>query len=81
ALEYLQEIGLSPEELTVSVFEKKPGAKGKNKGKRKDKYTYTDEQGKVHTWTGVGRMSNVFKKLTQEGKNLDDFLINQGHPE
>lgn len=77
ALEYLQEIGLAPEDLAVSVFDKEPKRKGKHSSKRADKYAYTDENGKKHTWSGVGRMSNVFKKLVDEGKSIDDYLINK----
>lgn len=77
ALEYLQEIGLAPEDLAVSVFDKEPKRKGKQSSKRADKYAYTDENGEKHTWSGVGRMSNVFKKLVDEGKNIDDYLINK----
>lgn len=77
ALEYLQEIGLAPEDLAVSVFDKEPKRKSKQSSKRADKYAYTDENGKKHTWSGVGRMSNVFKKLVDEGKSIDDYLINK----
>ena len=78
-LKYLEEIGLSPEDLSVSVFDKEPKKKGKGKSqsKRADKYAYTDENGKTVKWSGVGRMNNVFKKLQDEGKNLDDYLINK----
>lgn len=60
ALEYLQEIGLTPKDLAVSVFDKEPRKKGKQKSKRADKYAYTDENGEKHTWSGVGRMSSIF---------------------
>lgn len=77
ALEYLESIGLSPDELKVSVFENAPKRKKKSKGTttRKNKYAHTDENGKTHYWTGIGRVSNYFKKLVDEGHDLEEFLI------
>lgn len=79
ALEYLESIGLSPDELKVSVFENEPKRKKKSKGSttRKAKYAHTDEQGKTHYWTGVGRISNYFKALTDKGHDLEEFLIQE----
>lgn len=79
ALEYLESIGLSPDELKVSVFENEPKRKKKSKGStaRKAKYAHTDEQGKTHYWTGVGRISNYFKALTDQGHDLEEFLIQE----
>ncbi|AGT26766.1 H-NS family nucleoid-associated regulatory protein (plasmid) [Citrobacter freundii] len=79
ALEYLESIGLSPDELKVSVFENAPKRKKKSKGSttRKAKYAHTDEQGKTHYWTGVGRISNYFKDLTDKGHDLEEFLIEE----
>lgn len=77
ALAYLEEIGLSPDELKVSVFENEPKRKKKNKtdATRSPKYAHTDEHGKTHYWTGIGRTSNHFKKLLDEGHSLEEFLI------
>lgn len=77
ALEYLESIGLSPDELKVSVFENAPKRKKKSKGDttRPAKYAHTDEKGKTHYWTGIGRTSNYFKKLLDEGHELEEFLI------
>ncbi|HFO0264105.1 TPA: H-NS family nucleoid-associated regulatory protein [Serratia marcescens] len=79
ALEYLESIGLSPDELKVSVFENEPKRKKKSKGSttRKAKYAHTDEHGKTHYWTGVGRISNYFKALTDQGHDLEEFLIQE----
>lgn len=80
ALAYLEEVGLSPDELKVSVFENEPKRKKKNKTgvTRPAKYAHTDEHGKTHYWSGVGRISNHFKKLTEEGHELEQFLIKKG---
>lgn len=79
ALAYLEEIGLSPDELKVSVFENEPKRKKKNKTgvTRPAKYAHTDEHGKTHYWSGVGRISNHFKKLAEEGHELETFLVNK----
>lgn len=80
ALAYLEEIGLSPEELKVSVFENEPKRKKKKKGNttRPAKYAHTDEKGKTHYWTGIGRTSNYFKELLDKGHTLEEFLIEKG---
>lgn len=80
ALEYLESIGLTPDELKVSVFENEPKRRKKSKGTpiRKAKYAHTDEHGETHYWTGVGRISNYFKNLTDQGHSLDEFLIEKG---
>jgi DNA-binding protein H-NS len=43
--------------------------------KRPVKYSYTDEEGDEHRWTGIGRMPKVFARLIEQGKSLDDFHI------
>ncbi|RDV27390.1 H-NS histone family protein [Alteromonas aestuariivivens] len=43
--------------------------------KRPVKYQITDESGKEHPWTGIGRMPKVFKNALEQGKNLEDFAI------
>lgn len=80
ALAYLEEIGLSPDELKVSVFENEPKRKKKKKGDttRPAKYAHTDEKGKTHYWTGIGRTSNYFKQLLDKGHALEEFLIEKG---
>ncbi|HAF2404726.1 TPA: H-NS histone family protein [Salmonella enterica] len=77
ALEYLESIGLAPDELTISVFEKEPKRRKKSQSAtlRNAKYAHTDEKGKTHYWTGIGRTSNHFKKLLDEGHTLEEFLI------
>lgn len=78
AIEYLKELGLSPETLTISVFEQK---KAKKKGKSHKaiyppKYQYEDTRTKkIKTWSGNAKMPKGLKMLLDEGKNLDDFLI------
>lgn len=79
ALAYLEDIGLSPDELKVSVFENEPKRKKKKKGNttRPAKYAHTDDKGKTHYWTGIGRTSNYFKELLDKGHTLEEFLIDK----
>ncbi|MCC2603910.1 H-NS histone family protein [Planctobacterium marinum] len=44
--------------------------------KRPIKYSYTDSDGEVHNWTGIGRMPLVFAEQLKKGKSLEDFSIN-----
>ncbi len=61
--------GLAPDDLqnTDIIASKKRGAKP-------PKYeVYVD--GKRVTWSGQGRMPNVFKSKVDAGENLEDYLI------
>ncbi len=44
---------------------------------RKPKYEIWSEEGKHITWTGQGRMPNVFKARIKSGETLDTFLIDE----
>lgn len=48
-----------------------------NKRRRQPKYEIWNEAGEHITWTGQGRMPNVFKARIDAGENLDTFLIDQ----
>ena len=63
--------GIEPEEL-MAMLSKAPKAK---RAPRPAKYKFTDENGEEKTWTGQGRTPAALKKLLDEGKSLDDFLI------
>lgn len=43
--------------------------------KRPVKYRLKDKQGKLHQWTGIGRMPLVFKAQLDAGKKLEQFKI------
>lgn len=62
--------GIGPEDL----FSEAPVKKGK-RAPRPPKYQIKDENGKIVTWTGQGRMPNVFKAQVDAGKSIDAFLI------
>ncbi|SDO73702.1 H-NS histone family protein [Desulforhopalus singaporensis] len=42
---------------------------------RKPKYEIWNESGERITWTGQGRMPNIFKARLEEGESMDTFLI------
>lgn len=44
---------------------------------RQPKYEVWNEAGEHITWTGQGRMPNVFKARIEAGEPLDTFLIDQ----
>ncbi|WP_299022198.1 H-NS family nucleoid-associated regulatory protein [uncultured Photobacterium sp.] len=65
--------GIDPEELLATLAgSSKPKAK---RAPRPAKYKFTDENGEEKTWTGQGRTPSDLKRLLDEGKLLDDFLI------
>ncbi|OSM96178.1 histone-like nucleoid-structuring protein H-NS [Lonsdalea populi] len=67
--------GIDPNELLQSLGSTKVAGKSK-RAARPAKYQYTDENGEVKTWTGQGRTPAVIKKAIEEqGKSLDDFLL------
>jgi len=68
--EMLAADGIAPDELVSEV----PAKKGK-RARRPPKYEIRDESGKVITWTGQGRMPNVFKARVEAGESLDKYLI------
>lgn len=68
--ELLAADGIDPDELTDSSMEK-PG----KRNPRQPKYEVWNEAGERITWTGQGRMPNVFKARIDSGESLDTFLI------
>jgi DNA-binding protein H-NS len=68
--ELLAADGINPGELTEHTLEKS----GK-RNPRQPKYEVWNEVGERITWTGQGRMPNVFKARIDSGESLDTFLI------
>ncbi len=68
--EMLAADGIAPGELVAEL----PAKKGK-RAPRPAKYKITDESGNTITWTGQGRMPNVFKARVQAGESINSFLI------
>jgi DNA-binding protein H-NS len=68
--EMLAADGIEPDELLDEA-----GAKKGKRATRPPKYEIKDEKGKSVTWTGQGRMPNVFKARIEAGDSIDSFLI------
>jgi DNA-binding protein H-NS len=68
--ELLAADGINPDELAENSLEK-PG----KRNPRQPKYEVWNEVGNRITWTGQGRMPNVFKARIDSGESLDTFLI------
>lgn len=67
--EMLAADGIDPDELVHELAEKPA-----KRAPRPPKYAIVADD-KTITWTGQGRMPNVFKKEVEAGKSLDSFLI------
>jgi DNA-binding protein H-NS len=62
--------GIDPDELQDTDFDR-PG----KRARRKPKYEIWNEAGEHITWTGQGRMPNIFKARVEAGEPLETFLI------
>ena len=62
--------GIHPDDL-IDISVEKSG----RKNPRQPKYEVWNEVGERITWTGQGRMPNVFKARIDSGESLDTFLI------
>lgn len=65
----LKESGLSINDLDAITKTKRKNTP------RPPKYSIKNQDGELITWTGQGRMPNIFKYELETGKTLDDFLI------
>ena len=68
--ELLAADGINPDELADISLEK-----AGRRNPRQPKYEVWNEGGDRITWTGQGRMPNVFKARIDAGESLDTFLI------
>lgn len=76
ALAYLRELELTVEDLAQPFTGRESRPKNSHRADpARAKYRYIDEKGKAHTWSGTGRMSKMFKKLHEEGRDFEEFLI------
>lgn len=70
--EMLASDGINPDELLGT-----PGEKTGKRAPRPPKYEIWNEAGERITWTGQGRMPNVFKARVDAGEEIDTFLIDK----
>ncbi|MBU2898297.1 H-NS histone family protein [Vibrio hepatarius] len=59
-------ISFAPQEKVKQTRQSKPA-----------KYKYTNADGEEKTWTGQGRTPSAIKEQLDQGKTLEDFLINK----
>ncbi|TKB25990.1 hypothetical protein FCL47_12965 [Desulfopila sp. IMCC35006] len=64
--------GIDPNDLLDE-----PAEKQMKRAPRQPKYEIWSEEGKHITWTGQGRMPNVFKARIEAGESLDTFTIDK----
>lgn len=64
--------GIDPNELLDGYPEKQV-----TRASRKPKYEIWREDGKHITWSGQGRMPNVFKMRIEAGESIETFLIDE----
>ena len=70
--ELLAADGIDPNELLEESSEK-----GNKRTPRQPKYEIWNEAGERITWTGQGRIPNVFKARIEAGETLETFLIDE----
>ena len=70
--EMLEADGIDPDELQDGN-----SVRSGKRPPRQPKYEIWNEAGEHITWTGQGRMPNVFKARIEDGESLDTFLIDQ----
>lgn len=63
---YMLSIGLNPNDIESLKIAKGP----------KIKYQYIDEKNNQLTWSGRGKMPFWLSKQLEQGKSLEDFLVN-----
>lgn len=62
--------GIDPSELQASAT-----VKTTKKAPRQPKYEIKNAEGERITWTGQGRMPNLFKARVEQGEEMETFLI------
>lgn len=70
-LQQMQVAGIDVADLQQDIVKKSP----KPQQKRPIKFKLTDDKGKVHPWTGIGRMPIVYTQAIASGKKLSDFSV------
>lgn len=69
--EMLAADGIEPDELQDSAV-----VKSRKRAPREPKYEIWNDAGERITWTGQGRMPNLFKNRLEQGEKIEAFLIN-----
>ncbi|BHH84593.1 H-NS histone family protein [Desulforhopalus sp. 52FAK] len=61
--------------IAVEELQAIPAKKTAKRAPREPKYEIKNDAGERVTWTGQGRMPNVFKAQVEKGKKMKEFLI------
>ncbi len=70
-------VALAADGIALDELHEGSPVEKQNKRPRQPKYEIWNEAGEHITWTGQGRMPNVFKARIDAGETLDTFLIDQ----
>lgn len=76
-LEKIQKIReiMAAEGIEASDLQSSVTTKTRKRASRPPKYEIVNEEGERITWTGQGRMPNLFKNRIEKGDKIEDFLI------
>lgn len=66
---------LAAEGISLDDLQGDGGSRVGSRGSKPPKYEIWNEAGQRVTWTGQGRMPNIFKARIEEGEPLETFLI------
>ncbi len=66
---------LEADGIDINELQASPVKKTAKRAPRAPKYAINNDAGERVTWTGQGRMPNVFKHQLEKGKKIEDFLI------
>lgn len=77
-LEKIQKIKeiMAAEGIEASDLQPSTAVKAGKRAPREPKYEICNEEGARVTWTGQGRMPNLFKNRIEKGEEIENFLIN-----
>jgi DNA-binding protein H-NS len=73
-IEKIKEI-MAAEGIEASELQASTATKAGKRAPRQPKYEIMNEEGERITWTGQGRMPNLFKNRIEQGEKMEKFLI------
>ena len=73
-IEKIKEI-MAAEGIEASELQASTATKAGKRAPRQPKYEIMNEEGERITWTGQGRMPNLFKNRIEQGEKMETFLI------
>ena len=73
-IEKIKEI-MAAEGIQASDLQASTATKAGKRAPRQPKYEIMNEEGERITWTGQGRMPNLFKNRIEQGEKMETFLI------